>query len=48
MLACVGMGDTVDAARNRAYHRAEAISFEGVYYRRDIAAEAVNLPVGTR
>ena len=46
VLACVGMGDTVQDARNRAYQRAERINFEGAYYRRDIAAEAVHLPVG--
>ncbi len=40
VLACVGLGDTVDVARDRAYHRIDRISFEGAYYRRDIAAEA--------
>ena len=44
VLACVGMGDTVQDARDRAYQRADRVSFEGAYYRRDIAAEAVNLP----
>ena len=37
VLACVGMGDDVEGARNRAYRRAAEISFEGAYYRRDIA-----------
>lgn len=41
VLACVGMGDSVAEARNRAYRRAADISFEGAYYRRDIA----DLPV---
>ncbi len=41
VLACVGMGDTVPAARDLAYRRAARISFEGAYYRRDIAAEVV-------
>ena len=40
VLACVGLGDTVDDARNRAYRRIGGISFEGSYYRQDIAAEA--------
>ena len=46
VLACVGMGDTVQDARDRAYRQAGRISFDGAYYRRDIAAEAVNSPVG--
>ena len=37
VLACVGMGDAVDAARNNAYRRAVEIRFDGAYYRRDIA-----------
>ena len=44
VLACVGMGDTVRDARDRAYQRCGRISFEGAYYRRDIAAEAASLP----
>ena len=39
VLACVGMGDSVDEARDRAYRRAAKISFDGAYYRRDIALE---------
>ena len=46
VLACVGIGDSIQNARDLAYQRAGQISFEGAYYRRDIAAEAVNLPVG--
>ena len=40
VLACVGLGDTVDKARRRAYRCVDSISFEGAYCRRDIAAEA--------
>ena len=39
VLACVGLGDTVDQARRLAYRRVDGISFEGAYHRRDIAAE---------
>ena len=42
VLAGVGMGDTVDAARRRAYRRIDGISFEGAYHRPDIAAEAAD------
>ena len=42
VLACVGLGDTVDEARRRAYRRIDAISFEGAYHRPDIAAEAAD------
>ena len=41
VLACVGTGESVDEARDRAYRRAAEISFQGAYYRGDIAAEAV-------
>lgn len=37
VLACVGRGDDVEGARDRAYRRAAQISFHGAYYRRDIA-----------
>lgn len=37
VLACVGMGETVDDAREHAYRRAAQIDFDGAYYRRDIA-----------
>ena len=43
VLACVGTGESVDEARDRAYRRAAEISFQGAYYRGDIAAEAVAL-----
>ena len=37
VLACVGMGDDIDQARDLAYRRAAEISFDGAYYRPDIA-----------
>ncbi len=37
VLACVGIGDDVEQARDHAYRRASEISFDGAYYRRDIA-----------
>lgn len=37
VLACVGMGHALDEARVNAYRRAAEISFDGAYYRRDIA-----------
>ena len=37
VLACVGMGDDTKQARDHAYRRAAEISFDGAYYRRDIA-----------
>ena len=37
VLACVGMGDSVEDARDHAYRRVAQISFDGAYYRRDIA-----------
>ena len=37
VLACVGMGDDIDQARDQAYRRAAEISFDGAYYRPDIA-----------
>ena len=37
VLACVGIGDSVEKARSRAYRRAARISFDGAFYRRDIA-----------
>ena len=42
VLACVGMADNVAEARNNAYRRAAEISFEGAYYRRDIADPRVD------
>lgn len=37
VLSVVGLGDTIDEARDRAYAAAEGISWPGVQYRRDIA-----------
>ena len=48
VLACVGIADTVQEARQHAYRRADRISFEGAYFRRDIAAEAANVPLSVR
>lgn len=45
VLSCVGISDLLEDARGRAYHLAGQISFDGAYYRRDIAAEAVEMPV---
>ena len=41
VLAVTGMGETVAAARARAYEAAARIHFEGCHYRRDIALGAV-------
>ena len=40
VLTVVGLGDTVGEARGRAYRRIAGISFEGAFYRRDIAGVA--------
>ena len=45
VLTCVGTADSVQDARQQAYRRAHRISFEGAYFRRDIAEEAANLPL---
>ncbi len=37
MLNIVGLGDTLDKARQNAYRAAEHIHFDGMHYRRDIA-----------
>ena len=37
VLGVTALGDTLDAARARAYEAISQIEFEGVYYRRDIA-----------
>ena len=39
----IGVGDTLEQARARAYEACERISFPGARYRRDIAAKAVNV-----
>ena len=38
MLTVVGEGKSLAEARQASYHRVAGISFEGAYYRRDIAA----------
>lgn len=39
VISVTGMGPTLDEAREEAYKAAGAISFEGVYYRRDIGVD---------
>jgi phosphoribosylamine--glycine ligase len=41
VLAVTALGDTVSAARDRAYEAAALIHFDGCHYRRDIALSAV-------
>lgn len=41
VLAVTALGDTVSAARERAYEAVSRIHFEGCHYRRDIALSAV-------
>ena len=41
VLTVVGGGADVAAARDRAYEAAAEISWPGVHYRRDIAAQAL-------
>ena len=48
VLACVGLGDSIAAARRRAYRRVEAISFTNAFYRRDIAAMPALPPAASR
>ena len=43
ILNVIGVGDTLEQARARAYEACERISFPGARYRRDIAAKAVNV-----
>jgi phosphoribosylamine--glycine ligase len=43
ILNVIGVGDTLEEARTRAYAACERISFPGARYRRDIAAKAVNV-----
>ncbi len=38
VLSAVGLGENVEAARDRAYELARAVRFEGAYFRSDIAA----------
>ena len=46
VLAVVGVGEDVEAARGRAYESIAEIQLEGSFYRHDIAAAAVRLVVG--
>ena len=41
VLCAVGIGDTVKAAQRQAYALADAITWEGVQYRRDIGYRAI-------
>jgi phosphoribosylamine--glycine ligase len=43
VLDVTALGETVDDARRRAYEACEAISFDGMRFRRDIAERAVNV-----
>ncbi|HEX2434474.1 MAG TPA: phosphoribosylamine--glycine ligase [Gaiellaceae bacterium] len=43
VLDVTGLGPSVEEARERAYQACERISFEGMRFRRDIAARAVNV-----
>jgi phosphoribosylamine---glycine ligase len=45
VLAVVGLGEDIEAARNRAYSSIEEIQLEGSFYRHDIAASAARLAV---
>ncbi|HEY3662804.1 MAG TPA: phosphoribosylamine--glycine ligase [Chthoniobacterales bacterium] len=45
VLAVTALGDTVAAARDRAYEGVNKIDFEGCHYRRDIALAAVGAKV---
>ena len=42
ILNMTALADTIEEARQRAYEAAELVSFDGVRFRRDIAAEAVS------
>ncbi|MCG5547824.1 phosphoribosylamine--glycine ligase [Halorhodospira halochloris] len=42
VLCCCALGETVTKARQRAYERVAAISWEGAFYRTDIAHRALN------
>ena len=41
VLAVTALGETIDAARSRAYAAVGRIDFEGAHYRRDIALPIV-------
>jgi len=44
VLTVVGRGDTLDAARARAYANIERIRFDGMRFRRDIALQPAHIP----
>jgi len=46
VLAVVGLGEDIEAARGRAYESIGQIQLDGSFYRRDIAAAAARLAVG--
>jgi phosphoribosylamine--glycine ligase len=46
VLAVTALGETVAAARTRAYEAVSKIHFEGAHYRRDIALSAVDSKIG--
>ncbi len=46
VLCAVGLGDTVADARDRVYRSIERISWDGMYYRRDIAHRALAREAG--
>ena len=41
VLLCVGVGDTIKQARDRAYALCETVEFDGKQFRRDIAYQAL-------
>lgn len=41
VLCAVALGDTVSAAQRKAYELAQQISWDGIYYRKDIAYRAI-------
>jgi phosphoribosylamine--glycine ligase len=45
VLTIVALGETLAEARRRAYENVSRISFSDAYYRKDIAAEAVETPL---
>jgi len=47
VLGCTAVGDTIRAARDRAYEAAERIHFDGAHMRRDISHRALTDDAGT-
>jgi phosphoribosylamine--glycine ligase len=45
VLGVTALGETLAAARDRAYEAVARIQFQGMFYRRDIAAKALLAPV---